>query len=56
MNKLPKRVLIGACVACVLTIIALGAILQDEAKAEDSKYGKYNNWRELERHPLGRSL
>jgi len=41
MNKLLKRLLVGTCAACVLTLIGLGASLQDELKAENSKYGKY---------------
>ena len=41
MNKLLKRLLVGACAAFVLTLIGLAASLQDEAKAENSKYGKY---------------
>ncbi len=41
MNKLSKRLLIAACAACMLTLIGLGASLQDEAREEDSKYGKY---------------
>lgn len=41
MNKLPKRLLFGACAACLLTLICLGASFQDEAREDDSKYGKY---------------
>jgi len=41
MNKLLKLLLVGACVICVLTLIGLGASLQDTAKGEGSKYGKH---------------
>jgi hypothetical protein len=41
MNKLLKRLLIGTCAVCVLTLIGLGASMQDEVKEENSKYGKY---------------
>ena len=38
MNKLLKRSLVGACAACALILMGLGASLQDEAEAEDTKY------------------
>ena len=41
MNKLLKRLLVGACAVSVLALIGVAASLQDKAKAEDSKYGKY---------------
>ena len=41
MNRLLKRLLIGAVAVGVLTLIGLGASLQNQAKEEDSKYGKY---------------
>jgi hypothetical protein len=41
MNKLLKKPLVGAVAAGVLTLIGLGASLQDQAGEEDSKYGKY---------------
>jgi hypothetical protein len=40
MNKLLKRSLVGACAACALILIGLGASLRDEAEAEDTKYGE----------------
>ena len=41
MNELLKGLLIGVCAVCGLALIGLGFYFADEAKAEDSKYGKY---------------
>jgi hypothetical protein len=41
MNTRLKGLLFALCAVCLAALIVLGASLQDEAKGEDSKYGKY---------------